>query len=162
MKKIKIILVLLCAALLTTALSSCKSQTIFHRICGYYIELVDVDEYSVDDKNPKVYFKYLNNDIFSTNTGNPGKVVSFQNSAKTVNKDTEVIKHFFSTDLVVPASSFEKIPVHLIILKEGKNVVETEIFKTINKTGSCRCAYKYTYLGQKYEIEFDLEIKERG
>ena len=50
----------------------------------------------------------------------------------------------------------------LILLKEGKYFVETEVFKTINKTGKCRTAYKYTFNGQKYEIEFDLEIKERG
>ena len=162
MKKIKWILVLLCALVLTTVLTSCKSQVILYRICGYYIELVEVDEYSVDDKNPKVYFKYLNNDIFSTNTGNPGKVVTFQNSAKTINKETDVIKHYFSTDLVVPADAFDKIKIHLILLKEGKYFVETEVFKTINKTGNCRTAYKYTFNGQKYEIEFDLEIKERG
>ena len=159
MKKLRVLLMLACALIVVSAMSSCKSKTIFYRICGYYIELVDVEKLSVDDKNPKIYFKYSQNDIFSTYAGSMG---TFQNTAKIIKEESDVIKHYFTGDLVLSSGTYENIKIHLIILKEGKYVVETEVYDTIKKTGTVKCSYKYTYLSQKYEIDFVTNIKERG
>ena len=84
MKKLRLLFMLACAFIVLGAMTSCKSKTIFYRICGYYIELAEVDKLSIDDKNPKIYFKYSQNDIFSTYAGS---MASFQNTAKIIKNE---------------------------------------------------------------------------
>lgn len=154
MKKINFIFTLFLTIIMVTTLCSC-TKTIPYQICGFYIELNEVDKYSVDDQNPKVYFKYSENDMFSTKSGS---YATFQNSTKMI-KDEEIRKYYFSTDMLIPADKYDDINIHLIILKNGKYIVENEIHKKINKSGSCKYAAEYKYDNKEYRVEFKLEIK---
>ena len=60
MKKIKLLFLSILLLVTAITLSSCN-KTVFYQIAGFYIELVEVDELTVDDRNPKIYFKYGNN-----------------------------------------------------------------------------------------------------
>lgn len=155
MGKIKLLFLSLLLIISTIALSSCN-KTVFYQVAGFYVELVEVDEISIDDRNPKVYFKYGNNDMFSQYAG---ALASFSNSAKSVKVESEVKKYYFTTDLLVPANKYDNINIYLIIYKNGKYVIESnDVYKKINKTGTCRYAAEYTFSGERQHIDFDLTI----
>lgn len=154
MKKITVLFLSL-LLLITTSLTSCN-KTVFYQVAGFYVELVEVDEISLDDRNPKVYFKYGNNDIFSQYAG---ALASYTNSAKSVKTENEVKKYYFTTDLLVPANKYDDINVYLILFKNGKYVVESnDVFKKINKTGTCRYSAEYTFSGERQRVDFELTI----
>lgn len=154
MKKITVLFLSL-LLLITTSLTSCN-KTVFYQVAGFYVELVEVDEISVDDRNPKVYFKYGNNDMFSQYAG---ALASYTNSAKSVKTENEVKKYYFTTDLLVPANKYDDINVYLILFKNGKYVVESnDVFKKINKTGTCRYSAEYTFSGERQRVDFELTI----
>ena len=154
MKKITVLFLSL-LLLITTSLTSCN-KTVFYQVAGFYVELVEVDEISLDDRNPKVYFKYGNNDMFSQYAG---ALASYTNSAKSVKTENEVKKYYFTTDLLVPANKYDDINVYLILFKNGKYVVESnDVFKKINKTGTCRYSAEYTFSGERQRVDFELTI----
>ncbi len=159
MKKIKYLLITLVLLLSAVMLSSCE-KNLGYQICGYYIELNDVEEMNVSDSNPKIYFKYSENNMFSTKGGSGGSY--FLNSTKTIKVEDEIKKYFFSADLMISKFSKEKIDIHLIILKDGEYVVESAVHKTISGTGKCAYSVDYEYEGQKYHNEFTINIKYKG
>lgn len=159
MKKLKYLLLTLVLLLSTVVLTSCQ-KNLDYQICGFYIDLIDEEVMNVSDSNPKIYFKYSENDMFSTKGGAGGSY--FVNSTKTVRTENEVKKYFFSADLMISQFSKEKINIHLIVLKDGEYVVETAVHKTISGTGNCAYAVDYEYEGQKYHNEFKINIKYKG
>lgn len=158
MKKIKLLFLSILLLVTAITLSSCN-KTVFYQIAGFYVELVEVDEISVDDKNPKIYFKYGSNDMFSQYSG---ALASFANAVKSVKKDEDINKYHFSADLFVPENKYDNINIYLIIYKNGKYIVESnDVYKKINKTGTCRYSAEYTFEGDRYRIDFEIRIKNK-
>ena len=158
MKKIKLLFLSILLLVTAITLSSCN-KTVFYQIAGFYIELAEVDELTVDDRNPKIYFKYGNNDMFSQYSG---ALASFANASKTVSKDDDVNKYYFSADLLIPENKYEQINVYLIIYKNGKYIVEhNDVYKKINKTGSCRYSAEYKFEGERHRLDFEIRIKNK-
>lgn len=155
MKKINVLFLSLLLLIVSMTLSSCN-KTVFYQVAGFYVELVEVDEMSLDDRNPKVYFKYGNNDMFSQYAG---ALSRFENTAKSVKTENEVKKYYFTTDLVIPANKYNDINIYLILYKNGKYVIESnEVYKKINKTGTCRYSAEYTFSGERQRLDFELTI----
>ncbi len=161
MKKIKTflltIVILSTLVMSVFSLSSCK-KTVTYQIAGLYIELVEQKQKSIDDSNPKIYFKYDNNNILSQNAGS---YASFANTSKLVKEESDTLNYYFSTDLFVPKDKYAKIKVHLIFFQNGKYVVENEVHETISSTGTSRYSANYTFQNQKYRLDFEVKIKNR-
>lgn len=157
MRKLKLLLLTLMLLVTTISLSSCN-KTVLYQVAGYYIELVEVDEYKIDDRNPKIYFKYDQNDMFSQYQG---ALTTFDFTTKLVKTENEVKKYYFATDVLVPAGKYDTIEIHLIYLRDGKYIIDSEVHKTIKGTGTCRYSAEYTFKGEKQRLDFEINIKNK-
>lgn len=159
MRKFRLLILTLVLALVTVSLSSCKNN-LNYEICGLYVELVDVDNRSIDDNNPKIYFKKNDNNILSNKVGQVGKIVTFTDIYKTVDKENG--KFTFSAQLNIPKETFENIKIRVIIFQNNKYLIDKKAYKTIKTTGNCRYSSNYTYRGEEYYVQFELKIVTRG
>lgn len=158
MKKIRLLLLVVTIIFSTLVLSSCK-KNLKYEICGLYIELEDVEKPSIDDDNPKIYFKKNDNNILSRKVGQLGKRVYFTDVAKVV--DEELGKFTFIANLSIPKEAFENIEIRAIIYKNGEYVVENKVHKTIKTAGNCLYSKKYIYDDKEYQVQFQLIIETR-
>lgn len=154
--KVKIILLMIFIFTLSIFLSSCK-KNLDYEICGFYVELVEIDEMNINDKNPKIYFKKDDNNMLSTKIGQVGKVVSFNSTSKVV--DEENRKFIFSTTLSIPDEVYDKINIRLITYQNGKYYVDENVYQTINLKGTCKYASTYSYKNDSYTVQFQIKIE---
>lgn len=161
MKKIKTLLLMI--VLLSTlvvsvfSLTSCN-KTVTYQIAGLYIELVEQKEMTIEDSNPKIYFKYDNNNILSQKSGS---YASITNTSKSVKEENDAMKYYFATDVLVAKDKYKNIKVHLIFFQNGKYIVENDVHDTIASTGTSRYSANYTFKNQKYRLDFEVRIKNR-
>lgn len=156
MRKLRLIYMVITLCLTTLLLVSCKNN-LNYELCGFYVELVDIDTRSVEDNNPKIYFRKDNNNILATRVGSVGHTVAFGERGKVVDEETG--KFMFTTTLNIPEEAFENIKIRLIIYQNGKYIIDKKVYKTIKTAGSCEYASKYTYKNKEYNVQFQLTIK---
>lgn len=156
MKKIKFILLALMLLVTTITLSSCN-KTVTYQIAGLYIKVVDTGNMTIDDRNPKLYFKYDQNDRF---TQYAGALSTLSDTSKLVSEEGDVKKYFFSSDVYV-SSQYSNIKIHLIVYQNGKYIVDSEVHQTISNVGTARYSANYTFNGQKYRLDFEAKIKNK-
>lgn len=159
MRKIRILFITLVLFFTTLCLTSCKNNNLNYEICGLYIELIDVGTMSIEDNNPKIYFKKDDNNILATKTGQVGKVVYFMGTSKVV--EPENGKYVFFTSFSVPEETYDKINIRVIIYQNGKYIIDKKAYKTIKKEGTCQYVSDYTYKNNEYHVQFQLKIVTR-
>lgn len=159
MKKNCLIVLLL---VLVFSLTSCnKPKEVKYRICGFYLECVDVETRSINDKNPKVYFDISDNNAFTTKSGNTGYNVVFLDSIKKVETDSENIKQMiFTTSIRFLKDTIETVKIRLITLEDGQYKISDNVLKTLKvSNNSFEYSNQYIYQKQQYHFQGKLIIK---
>ena len=160
MKKIYLLFSITLCFIMALGLTSCSRKNESYKVCGLYIELVEQEEISIDDNNPKVYFK--NTGLATKAVPLKGQTVSFTNRFSSVPVKDGIRTYYFKVDLILPAEIFENYNIKLIIYEDGKYVVSNQIVKNISKFGNCEYTKELKYNNEEYNVEFILGIKERG
>lgn len=170
MKKFRFLLFIL-SLICIVSLTSCGKVSNFNNqnygkikyyVAGFYIQVKEFDEYSIDDPNPKIYFDFSAvGPKFAKLTTNSGALTCAMNItdlAKTDKVEDGINKYYMTAKVKFVDSDVNKIKLYPIYVDEkNKLVVDEELSESINLNNSS--SYKYLVDFTRNKVKYQLQMK---
>ncbi len=145
---------------------NCKKNNIEYKYVGVYVELIDVETPSMDDRNPKLYYNETTKNVVDTK-----QIYEYQLSTASINKniyqDGEVMIYDLAClyQLNVPYDTkLDEVKLYLIIY-DGINYKVSEKNKTLklenNETSTVSFKYSYSYNDEEYGFKTTIKIHKK-
>ena len=172
MKKFKI---LLCVVLVTflMCICSCKEVNVLngqnhgkvkYYVSGLYIEVHKQDVCSIDDNNPKVYFRFDSSKYFGTfktTSGNGKSYVTVNYTSNNKKVENEINKYFGSVNCTLIDESVSSVNVYLITCdKNGNYEINTKAKEKLSVPFDEMYNFtsEFIYNKEDYQIQIQLKI----
>ena len=158
-KKIIVIFTLIICALLISSCSCNKRKDEGHKYVGAYLEIIEVEKKSIDDRNLKIYYDEEKGLLVDRN-----QIYEYQIKASSLTKKIEKNVYDISAaySLSTPSDSkLKEIKVYPIIF-DGKNYKVLDESKTIklvdNETKGVSFNINYSYDKEEYTFKISIKI----
>lgn len=163
MKKLFLCILLIC----TLCLSSCKSEgfnnlehgKISNYIVGIYVEVIDKNDKTLEDDNPKIYFDFLKDYRITTKAGSNKAYSNFLDVSRQTNDND--IKGVFGYGTLQFLTDVSKVSLYPIYQKTDGSYLISSDFKEdvkIDKTKTYNYQTFFTTNKQKFELKIQLRL----